>query len=160
MRVLELTLALAMLASLVGAVEIPSEDFSAVAEKLVKALYEATGLPVHFHTHDTAGIQAAAVLKASEAGVSVADAAIASMSGLTSQPNLNSIVEALRNTPRDAKLNVEALNECSDYWEGVRELYHQVRLGLKSGVRVGAKNERSAPGLERGAGGARYKVSW
>ena len=66
------------------------------AEKLVKALREEIGLPIHFHTHDTSGINAASILKAAEAGVDVADAAIASMSGTTSQPNLNSIVAALR----------------------------------------------------------------
>ena len=63
------------------------------------------------------------MLKACDAGVDVADAAIASMSGGTSQPNLNSIVEALRHTPRDTQLDVAALNECSDYWEVVRTYY-------------------------------------
>ena len=65
------------------------------AEKLVRALREEVGLPIHFHTHDTSGINAASILKAAEAGVDVADGAIASMSGTTSQPNLNSIVAAL-----------------------------------------------------------------
>src|SRR5580704_13781803 len=61
------------------------------AYTLVKALKEEIGLPVHFHTHDTSGINSASVLKASEARVDVVDLAIASMSGSTSQPNLNSI---------------------------------------------------------------------
>src|SRR5262245_12739446 len=65
------------------------------AEMLIKALRDATDLPIHFHTHDTSGINAASVLKASDAGVDAADGAIASMSGQTSQPNLNSIVAAL-----------------------------------------------------------------
>ena len=68
------------------------------AEKLVKALREEVGIPIHFHTHDTSGINAASILKAAEAGVDVADGAIASMSGTTSQPNLNSIVAALAHT--------------------------------------------------------------
>ena len=68
---------------------------------LVKALREEIGIPVHFHTHDTSGINSASILKAADAGVDVADAAIAAMSGGTSQPNLNSLVEALRHTPRD-----------------------------------------------------------
>ncbi len=80
-------------------------------------------MPVHFHTHDTSGINAASVLKAADAGVDVADAAIAAMSGGPSQPNLNSIVEALRHTPRDSGLDIDALNECSDYWETVRDYY-------------------------------------
>ena len=78
---------------------------------LVKALREEIGLPVHFHTHDTSGVSSASLLAATEAGVDAADAAIASMSGTTSQPNLNSIVEALRHTPRDSGLDLSALNE-------------------------------------------------
>jgi pyruvate carboxylase len=89
----------------------------------VKALRDEIAIPIHFHTHDTSGINSASVLKAAEAGVDVADAAIASMSGGTSQPNLNSIVEALRHTPRDTQLSVDTLNECSDYWETVRSYY-------------------------------------
>src|SRR6195256_1716219 len=103
------------------------------AHELVKALHEEIDLPIHFHTHDTSGINAASVLKAADAGVDVADAAIASMSGGTSQPNLNSIVEALRHTPRDTQLNVETLNECSDYWETVRTYYLPFDSAPKSG---------------------------
>jgi len=87
------------------------------AFELVKTLRQEVGIPIHFHTHDTSGINAASVLKAAEAGVDVADVAIAAMSGGTSQPNLNSIVEALRHTPRDTQLDVDTLNECSDYWK-------------------------------------------
>jgi pyruvate carboxylase len=100
---------------------------------LVKALREEIDLPVHFHTHDSSGVNAASVLKASDAGVDVADAAVASMSGSTSQPNLNSIVEALRNTPRDTQLDIETLNECSDFWETARTYYLPFDSGLKSG---------------------------
>src|SRR5271166_4062122 len=100
---------------------------------LVKALREEIAIPVHFHTHDTSGINSASLLKAADAGVDVADAAIAAMSGGTSQPNLNSIVEALRHTPRDTQLDVETLNECSDYWETVRTYYAPFDSGPKSG---------------------------
>ncbi|HEX2746356.1 MAG TPA: pyruvate carboxylase, partial [Verrucomicrobiales bacterium] len=93
------------------------------ATKLVKALKEAVGIPIHFHTHDTSGLNAGSILRAADAGVDVADAAIASMSGGTSQPNLNSIVAALRHTPRDTGLDVEALQEYSDYWAAVRAFY-------------------------------------
>jgi pyruvate carboxylase len=103
------------------------------AHALVKALREEVGLPIHFHTHDSAGVQAAAILKASEAGVHVADAAIASMSGLTSQANLNSLVEAFRHTERETGVDVDALNRCSEYWEGVRELYYPFESGMKAG---------------------------
>src|SRR5437773_4037527 len=93
------------------------------AETLVHVLRNEVGIPIHFHTHDTSGINAASILKASEAGVDAADAAIASMSGTTSQPNLNSIVAALANTERATGLDLDALNQCSDYWEVTRTYY-------------------------------------
>jgi pyruvate carboxylase len=103
------------------------------AFELVKTLRDEVGMPIHFHTHDTSGINSAAVLKASDAGVDVADGAIAAMSGGTSQPNLNSIVEALRHTPRDTQLDIETLNQCSDYWETVRTYYLPFDSGPKAG---------------------------
>ena len=93
------------------------------AKKLVKALKEEVGLPIHFHTHDTSGLNAASIIEAATAGVDVADAAIASLSGGTSQPNLNSIVASLQNTPRDTKLDPLALQGYSDYWAAVRSYY-------------------------------------
>jgi pyruvate carboxylase len=104
------------------------------AEKLVKALRNEIGIPVHFHTHDTSGINAASVLKAAEAGVHIADGAVASMSGQTSQPNLNSIVAALAHTRRDPAIDLDALNACADYWEVVREFYAPFDTGPKSGT--------------------------
>ncbi len=103
------------------------------AQKLVKALKEEVGLPIHFHTHDTSGIAAASVLRAADAGVDVVDLALASMSGSTSQPNLNSIVAALQHTPRDTKLDLPALNDFSDYWEAVRVYYTPFDTAPKSG---------------------------
>ncbi len=103
------------------------------AERLVKALRDSIGLPVHFHTHDTSGINAASILKASEAGVHVCDAALASMSGTTSQPNLNSIVAALEHTERATGVDLAALNRCSDYWETVRGYYLPFDSGPKTG---------------------------
>ncbi len=104
------------------------------AERLVKALRESIGLPIHFHTHDTSGLNAASILKASDAGVHACDAALASMSGTTSQPNLNSLVAALDHTDRATGLDLEALNRCSDYWETVRTYY----LPFDSGPRTGS----------------------
>jgi len=103
------------------------------AFQLVKALRDEVGVPIHFHTHDTSGLNSASALKAADAGVDLADAAIAAMSGGTSQPNLNAIVAALRNTPRDTQLDVDALNECSDYWETVRTYYLPFDSGPKAG---------------------------
>ena len=102
------------------------------AEALVRALKEEVGVPIHFHTHDTSGINAASVLRASDAGVDIADAALASMGGMTSQPCLNSIVAALRHTPRETGLNQVALDDLSRYWAGVRELYYPFEEGLKA----------------------------
>ncbi len=93
------------------------------ARKLVKALRDEIGVPIHFHTHDTAGMQAASYLMAAEAGASIVDCAVSSMSGMTSQPNMNAIVAALKNTPRDTRLSEESLQQYSDYWEGVRRYY-------------------------------------
>jgi pyruvate carboxylase len=104
------------------------------AEKLVKALRQEVGIPIHFHTHDTSGINAASVLKAADAGVHIADGAIASMSGTTSQPNLNSIVAALNHGRRETGVDLDALNQCADYWETVREHYAPFDTGPKSGT--------------------------
>jgi len=104
------------------------------AYKLVKTLREETGLPIHLHTHDTSGVNAATVLKAADAGVHVADGAISAMSGTTSQPNLNSIVAALEHTERDTGLNFDALIQYSDYWEAVRGNYAPFDNAPKSGA--------------------------
>ena len=93
------------------------------AFKLVETLRQEVGLPVHFHTHDTSGTASSSVLRAADAGVDVVDLALASMSGGTSQPNLNSVVAALQHTPRDTGLDAEALQELSDYWEAVLPFY-------------------------------------
>ncbi len=103
------------------------------ASALVKALKEAIGIPVHFHTHDTSGINAGSILRAADAGVDVVDLAIASMSGSTSQPNMNSIVAAMERTPRETGLNLDTLNEFSDYWEQVRTFYAPFDTAPKAG---------------------------
>ncbi|HEX3720830.1 MAG TPA: pyruvate carboxylase [Verrucomicrobiae bacterium] len=104
------------------------------ARALVKALKEELGLPIHFHTHDTSGVNSASILQASEAGVDVVDLAIASMSGSTSQPNLNSIVAALDHTPRETGLDLAVLNEFSEYWEHVSAYYAPFDTAPRSGT--------------------------
>ena len=104
------------------------------AEKLVKAL-RAGGrhpdpLPHARHQRHQRRLHA----EGRRAGVDVADGAIASMSGTTSQPNLNSIVAALAHTERDTGLDLDALNQCADYWEVVREYYAPFDTGPKSGT--------------------------
>jgi pyruvate carboxylase len=104
------------------------------ARVLVKALKEEVGLPIHFHTHDTSGIGAASVLAAIEAGADAVDAAIDALSGLTSQPNLGSIVESLRFGPRETGIDPANLRLISGYWEQVRRGY----VSFESEIRAGA----------------------
>ncbi|MDQ2696559.1 MAG: biotin/lipoyl-binding protein, partial [Pseudomonadota bacterium] len=106
----------------------------AAARMLVKALREETGLPVHFHTHDTSGIAAASVLAAVEAGADAVDGAMDAMSGLTSQPNLGAMVEALRAGPRDPGLPRESLRVISRYWEVVRQYYAAFESDIRAGT--------------------------
>ncbi len=104
------------------------------AEKLVKALKQEVGLPIHFHTHDSSGLNAASIFKAAEAGVDVADAAIAAMSGSLSQPNLNNIAASLAHTKRDPGLDHQALYAASEYWEAVRAYYRPFDTGPRAGL--------------------------
>ena len=99
------------------------------AKKLVKALREAVGVPIHFHTHDSAGGQLASYMMAAEEGVNVVDCAFAPMAGVTSQPSLNALVETTRFTPRDTGLNFDALQQTANYWEGVRKQYAPFETG-------------------------------
>ena len=111
------------------------------ARILVGALKDATDLPIHFHTHDTSGISAASVLAAVEAGADAVDVAMDSMSGLTSQPNLGAIAEALRNSKRNTCLNGEALRIIDTYWEEVRTLYAGFESEFRSGTADVYKHE-------------------
>ncbi|MCL4123130.1 UNVERIFIED_CONTAM: hypothetical protein GTU68_049332 [Idotea baltica] len=102
------------------------------AKVLISALRDVTDLPIHLHTHDTAGGQVATYLKAAEAGVDVVDCAFASLSGVTSQPSLESFVAALENTERESKLSLAKLTPFSAYWEGVRSQYTPFESDLRA----------------------------
>ena len=117
------------------------------ARRLVTALKQEIGLPLHFHTHDTSGISAASVIVAAQAGCDAIDAAMDSWSGLTSQPNLGGIVEALRGTPMDPGLDRDALRQISAYWEGVRYAYGAFESDMRAG---------SASVFEHGMPGGQY----
>jgi len=93
------------------------------AHKLISTLKQEVGIPIHFHTHDTAGIQAASILKGAEVDLDIADGAMAPMSGNTSQPNLNTIVSALEFTDRKTDLNQDSLDSIAEYWRCTREFY-------------------------------------
>ncbi|MEO6033659.1 MAG: pyruvate carboxylase [Verrucomicrobiota bacterium] len=103
------------------------------AFQLVKALKEEIGIPIHFHTHDTSGINSGSILRSSDANVDVVDLAIASMSGSTSQPNMNSIVAALQHMPRATGLDLATLDEFSDFWEQVQACYKPFDTAPRSG---------------------------
>ncbi|QJE99039.1 pyruvate carboxylase [Luteolibacter luteus] len=104
------------------------------AYNLVDALKQEISIPIHFHTHDTSGLNAASVIAAARAGVDIVDLAIASMSGSTSQPNLNSVCAALANSDRDPGLNADTLNEVSDYWEEVLAQYKPFDSAPRAGT--------------------------
>ncbi|PTW59025.1 pyruvate carboxylase [Breoghania corrubedonensis] len=104
----------------------------AVARKLVSVLKEEIGLPIHLHTHDTAGIASATILAASEAGVDAVDCAMDSLSGNTSQATLGTVVEALARSERDTGLDIDAIRETSNYWEAVRGHYAAFESGLQA----------------------------
>ena len=104
----------------------------AAARILIRALKEEVGLPIHFHTHDTAGVACATILAAAEAGVDAVDCAMDALSGNTSQATLGSVVEALRHTDRDTGLDIKAIRAISDYWEAVRGQYAAFESGLQA----------------------------
>ncbi|APC40425.1 pyruvate carboxylase [Clostridium estertheticum subsp. estertheticum] len=103
------------------------------AFKLINALKQEVGMPIHLHTHDTTGNGVATVLMAAQAGVDIVDTAFNSMSGLTSQPALNSVVAALKNTDRDTGIDLKGIQGISDYWDAVRPVYDQFKSDLNSG---------------------------
>lgn len=104
------------------------------AYRLIKALKENIGIPVHLHTHDTSSNGGATLLKASEAGVDIVDAALSALSGLTAQPSLNAIASALEGSERDPLVNGRGLQQLSNYWETVRDYYAPFESGLKGGT--------------------------
>jgi len=100
------------------------------ARRLVTALREKFELPVHLHTHDTAGGQLASLLAAIEAGVDAVDVASAPMAGTTSQPSASALVAALANTERDSGISLESVSDLEPYWEAVRKVYAPFESGL------------------------------
>jgi pyruvate carboxylase len=102
------------------------------AQRLVRALKQEVGIPVHFHTHDSAGGQMASLLLAAQEGVDVVDAAMGPLSGVTSQPNLNTLVEAVRFTEPDTGLSFDRLQETAEYWEQVRRYYAPFESGQQT----------------------------
>lgn len=104
------------------------------AQMLIPALRSAVDIPLHLHTHDTSSMQSATLLKAIEADVDIVDVCLSSMSGLTSQVNMNSLVAVMQGHEREQVFDLDALNQYSNYWEAVREVYYPFESGLKAGT--------------------------
>lgn len=104
------------------------------ARLLITELKKAVDLPIHLHTHDTSSLQSATYFQAIEAGVDVVDLAISSMSGLTSQPNLNAVIAGLEGHEREHNFDLRSLNQYANYWEDVREFYYPFESELKAGT--------------------------
>ena len=100
------------------------------AKMLVGALRERFDLPIHLHTHDTAGGQLATLLTAIDAGVDAVDVASAPMAGTTSQPSASALVAALSHTARDTEMDLDAVTDLEPYWEAVRKVYAPFESGL------------------------------
>lgn len=102
------------------------------AKELITALKSTVNIPIHLHTHDTSSLQPATYMMAIDAGVDVVDCALGSLSGLTSQPNFNAIVEMMKFHERENEYDIKSLNRYSDYWDAVREYYYPFESGLKA----------------------------
>lgn len=102
------------------------------AKVLIEALKDSVKIPIHLHTHDTSSLQSATYLMAIEAGVDVVDCALGALSGLTSQPSFNAIVEMMRFHKRENPYDITSLNEFSAYWESVRAYYYPFESGMQS----------------------------
>ena len=102
----------------------------AAAAKLVTALRERFDLPVHVHTHDTAGGQLATYLAAANAGADIVDVASAPLAGTTSQPSMSALVAAFENTERDTGIDLQAVFDMEPYWEAVRQVYAPFESGI------------------------------
>ncbi|HCG2963057.1 TPA: pyruvate carboxylase [Corynebacterium striatum] len=100
------------------------------ASKLVMALRKEFDLPVHVHTHDTAGGQLATYYAAALSGADVVDGASAPLAGTTSQPSLSAIIAAFSNSSRDTGIDLKAVSDLEPYWEAVRQLYRPFEKGI------------------------------
>ena len=104
------------------------------ASKLIRALKQEITIPIHLHTHDTSGNGVATLLMAAEEGVDIVDTALSPMSGITSQPAMNSVIAALENTKYDTGLDLNDIQRLCDYWGEARVVYEQFESELNSGT--------------------------
>ncbi|PLX72998.1 MAG: pyruvate carboxylase [Desulfuromonas sp.] len=104
------------------------------AEKLIKALKNEIGIPIHLHTHDTSSNGGSMLMMAAQAGCDIVDAALSSVSGLTAQPNMNALLSTLEGSIWDPQLDQEGLQKLANYWETVRTYYAPFESELRSGT--------------------------
>jgi pyruvate carboxylase len=104
------------------------------AEKLIRALKNEIGIPIHLHTHDTSSNGGAMLLMATQAGVDIVDTALSSVSGLTAQPNMNALLATLEETIWDPRLDQQGIQQLTNYWETVRTYYAPFESELRSGT--------------------------
>ena len=104
------------------------------AEKLVKALKDEIGIPIHLHTHDTSSNGGAMLMMAAKAGCDIVDTALSSVSGLTSQPNMNALLATLEGSTWDPQLDQPGIQKLANYWETVRDFYTPFESELRSGT--------------------------
>ncbi len=116
-------------ASILGIKDMAGLVKPAAAQKLVNTLKQEIGIPIHFHTHDSAGGQIASLVAAANEGIDIVDAAMGPMSGNTAQANLNTLVECMRFTPRDTGFDYDLLQKTADYWQHVRQFYRPFETG-------------------------------
>ncbi|MCY0876072.1 MAG: pyruvate carboxylase [Firmicutes bacterium] len=114
------------------------------AYELVKALKEHVGTPIHLHTHDTAATGVAAIMKAAEAGLDIADVAQSSLSGFTSQPSATAVAAAFAGMTRDTGIKIDRLQPLSVYFSAVREIYEP--FASDSGVGTADVYDHEMPG--------------
>ncbi|OLS37343.1 pyruvate carboxylase [Alkalihalophilus pseudofirmus] len=100
------------------------------AYQLISTLKETVDIPIHLHTHDTSGNGLFMYAKAIEAGVDIVDVAVSSMAGLTSQPSANSLYYALSHSERKPNVDIKALEQLGEFWDGTRKYY----AGFESGM--------------------------
>ncbi|HSQ22655.1 MAG TPA: acetyl-CoA carboxylase biotin carboxyl carrier protein [Coriobacteriia bacterium] len=100
-------------------------------EKMVRALKDEIGLPVHVHCHYIGGMAPMNYLKAAEAGADIIDTAVVALAFGNSQPAVEMIVAALKESPYDSGLDLDKLFEIAEYWERIRE-GKQLKRGVTS----------------------------
>ncbi|WPH03664.1 Pyruvate carboxylase [Acrodontium crateriforme] len=87
-------------------------------------------LPIHVHTHDSAGTGVASMVACAQAGADAVDAATDAMSGMTSQPSIGAIISSLEGSDHETGLDAHNVRQLDAYWAQVRLIYSPFEAGL------------------------------